>query len=59
MVPEHKLHVEDSDLTATSGNEEIEMYFDLMSVSPPNGRAGSPRLRDGSHAVSGGEYNLN
>jgi hypothetical protein len=28
VVPEQKLHVENSDLTATSGNEEIKMDFD-------------------------------
>jgi hypothetical protein len=28
VIPEQKLHVENSDPTATSGNEEIEMYFD-------------------------------
>jgi hypothetical protein len=29
VVPEQKLHVENSDLTATSGNEEIENGFRL------------------------------
>jgi hypothetical protein len=28
VVPEQKLHVENSDLTATSGNEQIKMDFD-------------------------------
>ncbi|WP_168213221.1 hypothetical protein [Bradyrhizobium cosmicum] len=58
VVPEHELHVENSVLTTTSGNDEIKMVFDLKSVSPPSGRSGSPRSRDGSHAVFGEEYNL-
>ncbi|HEV2153085.1 hypothetical protein [Bradyrhizobium sp.] len=28
VIPEQKLHVENSDLTATSGNEEIKMDSD-------------------------------
>ncbi|WP_162137414.1 hypothetical protein [Bradyrhizobium sp. YR681] len=58
VIPEQKLHVENSNLTATSGNEEIKMDFDLKSVSPANGRPGSPRSRDGCHAVFEGEYNF-
>ncbi|WP_271578365.1 hypothetical protein [Bradyrhizobium sp. CCBAU 11361] len=53
VIPEQKLHVENSDLT-TSGNDEIKMHFDSKSVSPPSGQPGSPQLRDGSHAVSDG-----
>jgi hypothetical protein len=59
VIPEQKLHVENSDLTATSGNEEIKTDFDLKSVSPPEGRLGSPRHQYGCHAICAEEYNLN
>ncbi|CUU15049.1 hypothetical protein CDS [Bradyrhizobium sp.] len=53
MVPEHKLHVENSTLAMTSGNDEIRMDFDSKTVSPLSGLPGSPRSRDGCYAVFG------
>ncbi|HEX9211032.1 MAG TPA: hypothetical protein VF901_11015, partial [Bradyrhizobium sp.] len=54
VIPEQKLHVENSGLTTTSGNDEIKMDFDLKSVSLPGGPPGSQQPRDGCHAVCGG-----
>ncbi|MDN3277082.1 hypothetical protein QWJ07_22660 [Frankia sp. RB7] len=59
VVLEQKLHVENSDLTATSGNDEIKIDFAMKSVSPPEGRSGSPYLPDGCYAIRAEEYNLN
>ncbi|MEY9551531.1 hypothetical protein ABIF67_005596 [Bradyrhizobium japonicum] len=59
VVPEHKLHVENSTLAMTSGNDEIRMDFDSKTVSALSGPPGSPRSRDGCYAVFGWECNLN
>jgi hypothetical protein len=58
VVPEQKLHVENSDLTTTSGNDEIKMDFALKSVSPPGGLPGSLQLLDGCYAICAEEYKL-
>jgi hypothetical protein len=59
VVPEQKLHVENSGLTTTSGNDEIKTDFASKSVSPPKGLPGSPQSLDGCYAVYAEEYNLN
>jgi hypothetical protein len=57
VVPEQKLHVENSGLTTTSGNNEIKMDFALNSVSPPGGRPGSLQSLDSCYAICAEEYN--
>ena len=59
VILEQKLHVENSDLTATSGNDEIKMDFASKSVSQTKGQHGSPQLPDGCYAICAEEYNLN
>jgi hypothetical protein len=58
VIPEQKLHVENSGLTTTSNNDEIKNGFRTESVSPSGSLSGSPQSRDGCHAIRGEECNL-
>ncbi|GLR96150.1 MULTISPECIES: hypothetical protein [Bradyrhizobium] len=57
VVPEQKLHVENSGLIVKSGKQNDKMKFGSKIMCLSKGALGSSRLRDGSHAGLGGEYN--
>ena len=54
VVPEQKLHVENSGFTTTSGKQTTKRKFGSKIMSLPRGVPGSPPSCDGSHALVGG-----
>jgi len=58
VIPEQKLHVENSGLTMISGNDEIKKDVALNSMGLSGGLPGSPQPLDGCYAISVEEYNL-
>ncbi|WP_194394425.1 hypothetical protein [Bradyrhizobium sp. CCBAU 51765] len=57
VIPEQKLHVENSGLIVKSGKQNDKMKLGPKIMCLSKRALGSSRLRDGSHARVGGEYN--